>query len=105
MQAQGLPRWGSPARTGTDGSSSETARARWCWNNTAAEEAALPRVPGRTRPQAAPWSSVTGRGHFKATELSATLCFRCARASSTARRARTAAARWAVREGAVRRVG
>lgn len=33
--------------------------------------------------QAAPSSSVTSRGHFKATMLSATLCFRCPRASST----------------------
>ncbi|XP_038015327.1 uncharacterized protein LOC119710405 [Motacilla alba alba] len=43
--------------------------------------------------QAAPRSSVTGRGHLKATALSATLCSRCPRASSTARRARTPAAR------------
>lgn len=98
LQPRGQPRWGSPARTGTDGSFSAIAWARWRWNNPLAKEAALPRVTGRICPQAAPRSSVTSRGHFRATVLSATLCFRCPRASSTARRAQAPAARWAVRE-------
>lgn len=85
LRAPGLQGWGSPARTGTDGSFSETARARRCWNNPTAKEVALPRVTSRLCPQGVCRSSVTSRGHFKATALCATLCCRCGRARSAAR--------------------